>query len=194
MKLKQQPDDFLVEELTDLQPGETGEFSLYRLDKRGWTTPDAVLTIRRRWRLDAGRVSFGGLKDRHAHTVQYLTIWRGPARQLTHQGIHLEYLGRAAQPFLSQHIRSNRFQLVLRDLSDAAVAGAQAPLEEVRRDGVPNYFDDQRFGSAGGGEFMAKALVLGDFERSLRVALTAPYEFDRTAQKKEKSVLRAHWG
>ena len=44
MKLKQQPDDFFVEELTDVQPGEAGEFALYRLDKRGWTTPDAVLS------------------------------------------------------------------------------------------------------------------------------------------------------
>src|SRR5207248_6895531 len=97
-------------------------------------------------------------------------------------------------PFLSQHIRANRFRLVLRDLSEGAVVAAQAALEEIRRDGVPNYFDDQRFGSVGGGEFMAKALALGDFERALRVALTAPYEFDRAAQKKEKAVLRAHWG
>ena len=42
-----------------------------------------------------------------------------------------------------------------------------AALEAVRHDGVPNYFDDQRFSSVSGGEFMAKALALGDFEKAL---------------------------
>jgi tRNA pseudouridine13 synthase len=59
---------------------------------------------------------------------------------------------------------------------------------------LPNYFDQQRFGSAGGGEFMARYLVRGEFEEALRLALTAPYEFDRAADKKEKAILLAHWG
>src|SRR2546430_397931 len=48
MKLKQEPHDFQVEELTDVTPGEGGAFALYRLEKTGWTTPDALSAIRRR--------------------------------------------------------------------------------------------------------------------------------------------------
>jgi tRNA pseudouridine13 synthase len=194
MKLKQHPDDFFVEELTDVRPGAAGAFALYRLEKRGWTTPDALLAIRRRWRLDARRISFGGLKDRHAHTIQYLTIQRGPERRFSQQDIHLEYLGQVAEPFVSRDIRGNRFRLVLRDLSEDDIQVAQDALAEVREFGVPNYFDDQRFGSVHGGEFMARALVEGDFERALRLALTATYEHDRAAQKREKAILRRHWG
>jgi len=59
---------------------------------------------------------------------------------------------------------------------------------------VPNYFDDQRFGSVRRGEpFIARALIGGDFEMALKIALTATYEFDRAPQKKEKQLLRAHW-
>src|SRR5438270_211844 len=47
MKLKQSPDDFVVEERTDVAPGADGAFALYRLDKVGWTTPDAVAAVRR---------------------------------------------------------------------------------------------------------------------------------------------------
>ena len=47
MKVKQQPDDFLVEELTDVVPG-VGPFAFYRLEKSGWSTPDALAAIRRR--------------------------------------------------------------------------------------------------------------------------------------------------
>ena len=82
MKLKQRPEDFRVEELTDAVAGETGEFAFYRLDKTGWTTPDALAAIRRRWQIDFRRLSYGGLKDRHAVTSQFLTIFRGPERNL----------------------------------------------------------------------------------------------------------------
>jgi tRNA pseudouridine13 synthase len=194
MKVKQTPDDFHVEELTDLQPHPTGPFSFYRLEKRGWTTPDALQAIRRRWQIDLGRMSSGGLKDRHAHTIQYLTIRRGPERNLSHQGINLGYLGKVEEPYISRHIRANRFRVVVRSLDDATLGRGEQALGEVQRDGVPNYFDDQRFGSVSGGEFVARALVLGDFEKALHLALAAPYEHDRAAQKQEKAILNAHWG
>jgi tRNA pseudouridine13 synthase len=194
MKLKQQPEDFQVEELTDVVPSSEGAFALYRLEKRGWTTPDAIQAIRRRWRLDLRRVSYGGLKDRHAQTVQYLTVFHGPKRRLTHHGVTVEYLGQVPAPYTSKDIRANRFHLTLRDLSAGEVHFAVPALEEVRRDGVPNYFDDQRFGSvAGQGEFVARLMVLGCYEEALRQALAAPYEHDRAEQKKEKALLRNHW-
>jgi tRNA pseudouridine13 synthase len=194
MKLKQQPEDFQVEELTDVVPGDQGAFALYRMEKRGWATPDALQAIRRRWRLDLRRVSYGGLKDRHAHTVQYITIFHGPRRRLTHHAIHLEYLGQMNAPYSSHDIRANRFQLILRDLAANDVATIRSALEEVSRVGLPNYFDDQRFGSIGKqSEFVARLMVLGRYEDALRQALAGPYEHDRAAQKREKALLREHW-
>jgi tRNA pseudouridine13 synthase len=195
MKLKQDPDDFQVEELTDVTPSERGAFAFYRLEKRGWSTPDALAAVRRRWHIDPRRLSYGGLKDKHAATVQYLSIFHGPRRNLEHQETRLAYLGQLAQPYSSTDIRVNRFRIVLRDLSPASVDFALRAADEVRIDGLANYFDDQRFGSVTpGGEFIAKRLVLGRFEDALRLALAAPYEFDRAAQKKEKTILLECWG
>src|SRR6266498_1826361 len=194
-KLKSQPEDFQVEERTDVVPSEQGDFALYRLEKRGWTTPDVFGVLRRRWQIDHRRLSYGGLKDRHALTVQHLTILRGPRRNLDQQGIVVTYLGQVPRPYSSQDIRANHFRITLRDLHEAKLRRAEAALAEVREQGVPNYFDDQRFGSvAGGGEFVARLMVLGRHEEALRQALTAPYEFDRAAQKQEKATLLAHWG
>lgn len=194
-KLKQQPEDFQVEELTDLVPGAEGSFALYRLEKRGWSTPDALAAVRRRWKIHPERISYGGLKDRHALTQQHLTIRRGPQRNLTHEGVHVVYLGQVSRPFTPADIRANRFRITLREMTPEAIASATAALEEVRRYGVPNYFDDQRFGSVvSGGEFIGRLLVQGKFEEALRLALAAPYEYDRAEQKKEKAILNAHWG
>src|SRR4051812_39621360 len=99
MKLKQAPDDFVVEERTDLQPGSEGPFAFYRLEKRGWSTPDALASIRRRWQVSPSHLSYGGLKDKHAATVQHLTIFHGPHRGLEHNTVKLTYLGQVKAPF-----------------------------------------------------------------------------------------------
>jgi tRNA pseudouridine13 synthase len=195
MKLKQRPEDFRVEELTAAVAGEAGEFAFYRLDKMGWTTPDALAAIRRRWRIDFRRLGYGGLKDRHAVTSQFLTIFRGPKRNLAHERITLTYLGQRPEPYTAADIVANRFAITLRSLSDDAVSRATVALAEVEAVGLPNYFDDQRFGSVGNPpEFVAKEMVFGRFERALWLALAAPYEFDRADAKREKATLREHWG
>lgn len=194
MHIKQSPEDFTVEERTDMVPSE-GPFALYRLEKRGWTTPDALQVIRRRWQLQPQRVSYGGLKDRHAHTIQHLTVLRGPQRQINQQGIHVAYLGQVAEPFTSKSIRANRFVLTIRDMTEMEADAALQALDEVRHCGAPNYFDDQRFGSVTpDGQFVARHLIRGEYEAALRLALTAPYRYDRAPVKKEKATLRTHWG
>src|SRR5205085_102830 len=51
------------------------------------------------------------------------------------------------------------------------------------------------FGSVGAGQaFVAKEMVLGNFEEALRLALVVPYEHDRGDAKREKAILQALWG
>jgi tRNA pseudouridine13 synthase len=195
MKLKQRPDDFRVEEITSLSPGPTGPFCVYRLEKRGWTTPDALAALRRRWKVEHRRLSYGGLKDRHAHTIQYLTIHNGPESNLAHSTFTVTYLGRVSAPFTSDQIDANAFAIVMRSLTKMQVVRAESALPEIADVGVANYFDDQRFGSVpADGAFVAREMVLGNFEQALRLALAAPYEHDRADAKREKSVVVAHWG
>ncbi|MFL5245022.1 MAG: tRNA pseudouridine(13) synthase TruD [Gemmataceae bacterium] len=195
LKLKQQPEDFQVEELTDVELSEIGTFALYRLEKTGWSTPDALAAISRRWKIDLHRVSYGGLKDRHAQTIQYFTILHGPRRNLQHAGVKVSYLGQTRAAYGPQDIRANAFRVTLRAMAPNQIPALSESVEEVRRDGAPNYFDDQRFGSVEqGGEFIGRLLVKGKFEEALQLALAGPYEYDRADQKKEKALLLAHWG
>jgi tRNA pseudouridine13 synthase len=195
MKLKRQPEDFRVEELPLVSGGDSGRFALYRLTKRGLGTPEAIEAICRRWNLPRSRVGYGGLKDRHALTVQYLSILDGPDRPLRETNLTLEPQGRLPHPYGPKHFRGNRFSLVLRDLSRETAAHARRAVEALPRDGLPNYFDDQRFGSVGfEGGFIAEAWLRGDFERALRLALVEPNPADRPGTKQEKAVLQEFWG
>jgi tRNA pseudouridine13 synthase len=194
MKLRRLPEDFDVEELTNVS-ADGGQFALYRLTKQSLGTPEAVAAVLERWKLPRASLSYGGLKDRHAVTRQHVTILRGPRRGLEQQHLKLDYLGQTAAPFTPRDIIGNRFAIVLRDLTEGELTEAQAALRGIETDGVPNYFDDQRFGSRGeSGEFVARPWCLGDYERALWLALADPTPHDRPADREEKRILREHWG
>jgi len=194
MKLKQIPEDFRVEELTNVVPGREGEFALYRLEKVNWTTPDALQIVSRQWNVPFKAIGYGGLKDRHAETTQFVTIYRGPRRNLEQERLRLLYLGQAFEPFGSHDIAANRFRVVLRSLTTEEANEIRRTIAAVAEVGVPNYFDDQRFGSVGAdGRFIGRELVFGHYEEGLKMALAAPYEFDRADAKEEKRILLEHW-
>ncbi len=195
MKLKRLPEDFLVEELPTVATGDRGRYTFYRLTKRSLGTLEAVESIRRRWNLAGPRLQYGGLKDRHAQTIQYLTILDGPNHAIHQDNLDLEPLGRLPHPYGPAHFRGNRFAIVIRDLSAEAAAKAERAASEVPRDGLPNYFDDQRFGSVGfSGGFIAEAWLRGDHERALFLALAEPNPSDRPGVRQEKAILREAWG
>lgn len=195
MKLKCRPEDFRVEELPTVSPGSDGSYTYYRLTKRALGTLDAVEAIRRRWNLAGSQISFGGLKDRHALTIQYLTILRGPARSLSQTNLELEPLGNLTRPYGPHGFQGNRFTIVLRDLKPPEAANTLRSVAALPRDGVPNYFDDQRFGSVGfGGSFIGQAWLRGDHERALYLALAEPNPMDRPDTRAEKVILRECWG
>jgi len=194
--VKQHPDDFRVEEVSRLEPGVEGEFALYRLEKTGIGTPEALRIVRRAWRLAPRDVAFAGLKDRHGRTGQTISIRRGPRRNHEGKGFKLNYLGRSDRPAARGTIVENRFRIVLRHLAANAAAHVIEAAGACARDGFANYFDDQRFGSVRGtkGRFVADALLRGDAEGALRLAVAAPARKDRSGIKRRRRLLQTRWG
>jgi tRNA pseudouridine13 synthase len=190
VKIKQRPEDFQVTELDRYALAKDGAFSLYRLVKWDVGTIEAVANLARNWKLPRAAVSFGGLKDRHARTEQVISIREGPPRHFEGSAYRLEFLGRSRDPITRASFSANRFEIVVRDL------GEVPDLEPVRRFGLPNYFDDQRFGSLRGtrGEFIGRALVRGEHEKALRLAVASPSPEDRRKDREVRTLVRDRWG
>jgi tRNA pseudouridine13 synthase len=194
VKLKRLPEDFQVDELTKVTPT-SGEFALYQLTKQSIGTPEVINSVVERWKIPRRRISYGGLKDKHALTTQFVTVHHGPKKPLMQKSFELLYLGQVNRAFTATDIEGNRFTIILRDMTPEEVEQAKVAVEAVRRDGLPNYFDDQRFGSLGdSGEWIAKPWCLGNWERTLWLALADPHRDDRSDDKKQKAILRDHWG
>ena len=67
MKLKQQPADFIVEEIPDFEvTSEKDEHTVFLLEKQEVDTFDAIRQIAKKLRISLFEIGYAGLKDKHA--------------------------------------------------------------------------------------------------------------------------------
>jgi tRNA pseudouridine13 synthase len=89
----------------------------------------------------------------------------------------------------------NRFTTVLREVQAGRVLQIASRVEEIGRSGLPNYFDEQRFGSvASGEEHLAKLILRRDAEGAVRAYLSQPFAGDPRAVRAFKRFASRHWG
>lgn len=194
MKLRRLVDDFRVTEVNSLPIGRSGTYAVYELEKTGWTTLDALSHFSRTINLPRRNIAHAGLKDRHAVTRQIVTIRNGPRRSWNEESLSLTYLGQAPRETRSSDITGNRFILVVRSLPPGDQTRLEQTLTELRATGMPNYFDDQRFGSwyAGHG-FIGEAWVREDYEKALWLTFAEHHPDDDSAERRQKAILRDNW-
>jgi tRNA pseudouridine13 synthase len=195
MRYKTEPEDFVVEERMWLPLAPEGHFAVYRVRKRGVTTLSVQAQMARILGVSHCNVVFPALKDKEAVAVQHAAVrGTGPAR-LAGRGFEAEFLGRSPRPLTPGDIVANRFIIVLRDLSAAEATHIPGRLAQISRVGLPNYFDQQRFGSLVVGEdHIAKRILQRDAEGALRAYLTQPFAGDPGLVRKFKGFAAAHWG
>lgn len=194
MKLKQRPEDFQVTESWRYDEDPRGRHFVYVMDKQKLSTFEAVERLCVRFKIPRAAVSYCGLKDKQGRTTQLVAI-EGRAVELQDPDLRLKPLGRTARPLSAENTTSNRFAVTVRDLTTEDVARLPAAVAEVRRLGVVNYFDSQRFGALKHGQgFIVKDLMRGDFEAALRNVLARPSELDRSPDAKVKAFWKEHWG
>jgi tRNA pseudouridine13 synthase len=193
MKLKARPEDFRVEERLKLRLKRAGAYSVYRLEKRFWNTLDVITHLEQRHGLR--KLSRAGLKDRYAQSVQFLSLpGRGP-RQIIEKNYTLRLAGMADEPVSRDVLLGNSFQVTLRALTDDESSAILAALPKVNRFGFPNYYDEQRLGSARHGHgFIARRLIAGHFNGALRLWLGTPSAADDTQMRRRKTAIEEHWG
>jgi len=154
--LRQQTEDFVVEEDLGFAPAGAGEQLLLRVRKRNANTPWVARELARIAGCRPGDVGYAGLKDRRAVAVQWFSVPRPRAAIDWHcaGGSDLEVL--EVHPHTRKLPRGalagNHFTVRIRSgAGDGAhLAALLAPrLEQIARHGVPNYFGPQRFGRDG---------------------------------------------
>jgi tRNA pseudouridine13 synthase len=163
--IKQQVEDFEVEEIPAYEPSGTGEFLYLWVEKRDMGAEYFQRQIAKRLDILPAEVGTAGLKDRHAVTRQMVSV---PAfvedrlKQLEGSGIQVLRVGRHSNKLKAGHLHGNRFRILVREPNPNAMELLTPILERIRLDGMPNYYGLQRFGKEGETAVSGFALLRGD--------------------------------
>jgi len=193
VKIKVRVNDFYVEERINLAPQKKGKFALYRLEKRFWNTLDLLRYLQRRYKFQ--RFQRLGLKDRYSHSIQYLAnplVFKEP---ITEKNFSLQFLGFIDKPLRNENLLGNSFKITLRDLPKAEGERLIRNFAEIKKDGFPNFYDEQRMGQARHKEgFLVKSLIFKHYEDALKLYLATPSPYDESRVRKFKRFLKENWG
>jgi len=161
--LKRLNEDFAVTELPLQPPSGAGEHLWLEIEKNGANTAFVAQQLAEAAGVEARDVGYAGLKDRHAITRQWFSIYlpKGEAPDLTglqHPEFKVLSQSRHVKKLRPGDLQGNRFRIVLRDVAGDREA-VEANLAAVASQGVPNYFGAQRFGHDGGNVEQGRAML-----------------------------------
>lgn len=163
--LRQQPEDFRVEEIPAFEPSGEGEHLMLEVEKRGLNTAHVAGCLARWAGVPDMAIGYAGLKDRHAVTRQRFSVhlpkrvapdlstFAVDGARIVSSAWHVRKLARGA-------LAGNRFVLRVRDVAGGR-DGLDGRLRELSAKGCPNAFGVQRFGHGGRNIEAARAMFAG---------------------------------
>jgi tRNA pseudouridine13 synthase len=182
--IRQEPDDFFVDESLGFDLSGDGEHDYLRIEKAATNTEWLARQMAAFAEVPARDVGYSGLKDRHAVTRQWFSVprWHSPDwTKLEIEGVSVLELKRHQRKLRRGSHRFNRFRIVMRgDLAGAADIDVR--LAAIAKAGVPNYFGEQRFGRGGSNlalvEQWAGGKRLPRHKRSIAISSARSYLFN----------------
>ena len=193
------PEDFVVEEIPRVSPQGEGSHLWLWVEKRSANTDWVAKELAKAAACASRDVGYAGLKDRHALTRQWFSV---PASAVAKENLESAEIEGVNILECHQHTRKlkrgtlngNRFHLKIRDFKGDTDQTSHR-LEEIRTNGVPNYFGPQRFGHQGrnveqGFNLLKKRTRLNRNKRSIYLSAMRSFLFNHVLAER---VRRENW-
>ena len=185
-KIRSCPEDFIVNEHLSFEPSGLGEHVFLLVQKTGENTDYVARQLAKYAMVRQRDVSYAGLKDRHAVTTQWFSVWLpGKAdpnwTDFDTDTIKILQTNRHARKLKRGVLSGNSFKLIIRQWQGDKEKTLQQ-LEVIKKEGIANYYGPQRFGHAG--QNINKALELfqgasvGREQRSLYLSAARSFLFN----------------
>ncbi len=182
MKIKSTPESFKVEELLSQPLSPSGKYRVYRLWKRGLETLPVLRRVATESSLPLRLISYGGLKDKNAETVQFISVpSRFRLKEFDLPNLKLKEVGFLNVP-VEKAVSGNRFEILVEGVSEVPAER----LAVLKEHGFPNYYGEQRFTSIRNGELFAHHLK--DREGAL-LFLFRPAGWESSRERKGKRAF-----
>lgn len=175
--IKSANEDFRVFEVPLYEFSGKGDHTLVHIEKAGISTFEALRRICQELKFAERDVGYAGLKDARGVTRQWFSFEHtNPESFLALDLPKLKVLEvtKHGNKLKRGHLAANRFEVTLREVSEADVPHAGAALELLAKRGVPNWYDTQRFGRRGENPQAGLAILRGDLQAYFNVVLGNP--------------------
>ncbi len=188
MKLKQVPEDFIVDEIYNLddfkgrEEDKGHDYYYFKLTKTNYTQMKALETISRIFKVSRKMIHFAGTKDRNGITTQLISVTG--INKSTYENnlaffnerindMNLEFLGIFKGRVNLGDNLGNRFQITIRDLQKEEIDKLKENSKYVEEKGILNYFDEQRFGFANNSHKIGLFILKNDLKSAVFEVLTS---------------------
>lgn len=185
--LKAAPEDFIVEETLSFPLTGEGEHLYLYLRKTNANTNWVSKQLARQLGVRERDIGYAGLKDRHGVTTQWFSL---PGKHITTakldnlqiEGVELCEAKLHARKLRKGAIKHNRFKICLRELQ-VEPTQLQQRLNLITEQGVPNYFDEQRFGRQRGNleaarQMFSREIKPSRFQRGMYLSAARAWLFN----------------
>ncbi|MBX2849494.1 MAG: tRNA pseudouridine(13) synthase TruD [Acidiferrobacterales bacterium] len=148
--LKSKVEDFQVIENMDIEPTGEGEHIWLQITKQQQNTDAVAKAVARHTGVSYRDVGYSGLKDFNAITQQWFSVYLPKEKIIdwaafSLKGVVINQVKRHQRKIKRGTHKSNSFKIKIRDL-DGDLDLLQERVQEIKCNGVPNYFGAQRFG------------------------------------------------
>jgi tRNA pseudouridine13 synthase len=156
--------DFTVEEIPLYEFTGEGEHLVLKVIKKEFTTWQMLDIISNHIGIRRRDIGYAGLKDKHAMTIQYISLpskFEAQIEHFSHEKIKILSTTRHNNKIRVGHLKANRFKIRLKKVLGVQKDKLDSVLKWIEKNGVPNYFGKQRFGIDGNNWEEGKRLCEG---------------------------------
>jgi len=164
-KFYQTKDDFIVDEVPNIEFKGKGNFLILHVKKVEMTTWDMIAIFSEYLGIPAQKIGYAGLKDKHATTTQYISVessYEKMMKQFRHKQIKIIDVTRHSKSIRMGDLAGNRFSINLFELDNIDAGRLEKCARKISKNGLPNYFGYQRFGRDSDSFKQAKDMLSGE--------------------------------
>jgi tRNA pseudouridine13 synthase len=181
------PEDFIVYENLAFEPSGEGEHVFLQIQKTGENTEYVARQLARFANVRQRDIGFAGLKDRHAITTQWFSVWLPGKSELDWTAFETDNMKvlrtvRHARKLKRGVLSGNRFEITIREWQGDQVKTVKQ-LAFIKANGIANYYGEQRFGNQGQNVNKALAMFRGEKvkreQHSLYLSAARSYLFNQ---------------
>ncbi|HEY3272629.1 MAG TPA: tRNA pseudouridine(13) synthase TruD, partial [Methanocella sp.] len=189
--------DFVVQEVSDIKTGESGDYLIVRVEKDNWETHHLLRDMARQLAISDERIGIAGIKDKRAITTQTVSI-RGitadDLNKITLPGVRVTPLGRSNKDIAPGDLKGNEFDIIIRDVCldagemESRLANISAGVAAAG--GVPNYFGYQRFGiKRPVTHLVGEQIVKGDVEGAAMTFIARSFPWEKPENQEVRNIV-----